>query len=534
MPEAIEMKAAVSVLVIERAASEGARVRALLAESGPGLFAVEEARSLEDAERRLVRWQPDVILLGVEHAEETAAQVRILETQAPEAPIILLAGGDAELGGVAILGGAQDLQPRRTLDAAGLVRSIRFAIERKRCERRLSMLACTDPLTGLRNRLGFGESLERALERSNRRGLPFTLMFIDLDRFKQVNDAHGHAVGDELLRRVAERLQHGLREGDTVARLGGDEFVVLAEALATDEDAAIVADRLCSAVGQPFDLSGREVNISASAGVAMYPADAPDVDRLLCHADQAMYRTKKSGGNGFQFYAREREGHLPGRFALEARLREAVTAHEFALHYQPQLDVRTGQVVGVEALLRWRRDANTLTQPDAFVPILEETGLILPVGEWVLEEACAQIAAWRLMGIDLRLAVNVSARQLRSPELATTVARILRAHDLPPSILDLELTEGLLIENTQTQRENLKALRALGVGIALDDFGTGYSSLSYLRHLPIDSLKIDRSFLADVGRDYKARAIGRTIIQLAHCGEIMHFVPFCQQCQIVH
>ena len=263
------------------------------------------------------------------------------------------------------------------------------------------------------------------------------------------------------------------------------------------------------------------MRIGVSVGIALYPADAEDPETLLLRADEAMYRAKKSGGNGYEFAAPERAGNLPTRLAMESSLRRALSLREFTLHYQPLVDAATGRVHKLEALLRWQRDAASLTPPDTFVPLLEETGLILPVGEWVLRTACAEVAALRAAGQPaMQLAVNVSARQLRSPEFARCVASILAQTGLPADALELELTEGMLIEHTEIQRQNLQALRALGVKLALDDFGTGYSSLSYLRQLPLTTLKIDRSFIGDVGRDPKARAIGKSIIGLAHALEL--------------
>jgi diguanylate cyclase (GGDEF)-like protein len=508
------------LLIVENDPALGDRHERLLAHRRTSRFEIERAATTAEAERRLQRWAADAILLGIASLDpSTAVAIHDLKRAAPDAAILLLCDDeldDSRDDAIDLWREADDVQPRRNLEPAPLVRAIRCAIERKRGERALVHLAAHDALTGLPNRLGFVTALGRAIERSQRSGLPLSVMFVDLDGFKRVNDALGHATGDRLLRLVAERLSRCLREGDTIARLGGDEFVVLADGLMTDEDSAIVAGRLCAAVAQPFDIEGNEANISASVGVALYPSDGNEVECLLRAADQAMYRAKRSGGNGFEFVEPEREGRLPTRLALETRLRRALSLREFDLCFQPEVELGTGRVVAVEALLRWRRESATHTPPETFIPLLEETGLILPVGEWVLKEACTQVARWREMGFDLHLAVNVSARQLRSPGFAETVARTLAATRFAPEWLELELTESMLIENTQAQRANLEALRATGVRISLDDFGTGYSSLSYLRHLPIDSLKMDRSFTADVARDGKARAIGKAIVQLAH------------------
>lgn len=490
-----------------------------------GRFPAEDVATLAEAEARLERQPADVVIVGTPAIDtDTAELLRALQGLAPDAALLVLtdeppaANDDGPLA--IVLACAHEHDVREDLDAPGLLRAIRYALERKRREQDLLNRANVDPLTGLPNRSGFVAALGRAMARSRRTGLPFTVMFVDLDRFKAVNDTFGHAAGDQLLCHVAGRLQRSLRDGDTVARLGGDELVVLAQALLTDEDAAIVAGRLCTAASAPFEVDGREVSISASVGIALYPADAAEPEALLLRADEAMYRAKRSGGNGYEFAAPERAGRLPTRLAMETNLRRALSLREFTLHYQPLVDASTGAVHKLEALLRWQRDATSLTPPDTFVPLLEETGLILPVGEWVLRTACADVATLRAAGHRLHVAVNVSARQLRAADFARTVANILEETGLPPEALELELTESILIEHTETQRDNLRALRAMGVTLALDDFGTGYSSLSYLRQLPLNTLKIDRSFIGDVGRDPKARAIGKSIVALAHALEL--------------
>ncbi len=386
----------------------------------------------------------------------------------------------------------------------------------ERTQANLYRLAHYDALTGLPNRLLFLDRLNQAIAQAHRNERLVGVMFLDLDRFKAINDSLGHAIGDLLLRGTAERLAHCVREDDTVARLGGDEFTVLLPEIRYIQDAATVAQKILDSLVQPFNLGEHEVFIGASIGIALYPFDE-QLDILLRNADIAMYHAKEHSGNSYLFYATEMNTANPKRLSLEGALRRALDRNEFVLHYQPQLDLASGRIVGAEALLRWRHPELGLIAPMEFIPLAEETGLIIPIGEWALRAACDQSRAWQAAGHPpIRMAVNLSARQFHEAELVKTVTRALDNSGLDPRYLDLELTEGSLMQNTQTTTALLNALNAMGVQFSVDDFGTGYSSLSYLKRFPIDTLKIDRSFVRDSTTDPDDAAIVTAIIAMAH------------------
>ena len=388
---------------------------------------------------------------------------------------------------------------------------------RKEAEEKLVYLAHYDGLTGLPNRVLFFDRLQQMLAQARRRGRQAAVMFLDLDRFKVVNDTLGHAVGDELLRNVAQRLSYCIRVGDTVARFSGDEFVLSVNDLKEAEDARHIAQKVLQAFTDPFRLNGHEVFVSTSIGIAMFPSDGEDEQSLLKSADTAMYRAKESGRDNFQFYTREMNARAMYRLELENSLRHALERDEFRLHYQPKACLVTGRVTGVEALLRWERPGHGLVAPGEFVPLLEDTGLIVPVGEWVLSEACRQIEAWRAGGHEpLSIAINMSARQFASRNLGEVVKRVLDAHKADPKLIELELTESLLMVNTEEAVRTLKYLKSLGVRLSIDDFGTGYSSLSYLKRFPIDALKIDRSFIDEITTDVDDATITLAVIGMAH------------------
>lgn len=388
---------------------------------------------------------------------------------------------------------------------------------RKEAEEKLVYLAHYDGLTGLPNRVLFFDRLKQTLAQAGRRGVRAAVMFLDLDRFKVVNDTLGHAIGDELLRHVAQRLSGCVRVGDTVCRFSGDEFVLIVNDLAEAEDARLIAQKVLQAFVDPFRVCGHEIFVSTSIGISMYPTDCEDEQALLKDADTAMYRAKESGRNNFQFYTREMNARAMYRLKLENSLRHALERGEFRLHYQPKACLHTGRVTGVEALLRWERPDHGLVAPADFVPLLEDTGLIVPVGEWVIAEACRQIALWRASGREpVSVAINISARQFAARNLGETVKRVLDEHAANPRYIELELTESLLMVNTEEAVRTLEYLKALGLKLSIDDFGTGYSSLSYLKRFPIDALKIDRSFIDEITTDVGDATITRAVIGMAH------------------
>lgn len=386
--------------------------------------------------------------------------------------------------------------------------------ELRRKDEHIQHLAFHDALTGLPNRELLLERVQLALNRSCRDGRRLSVTFIDLDRFKGVNDALGHNVGDSLLQQVAERLRSRLRNTDTVARVGGDEFLVLMENLSSPRQCAIKAQQLLDEIAQPVSLPGYELEISASMGTAFYPEDGNQPLELMKRADMAMYAAKDAGGNTYRFFREEMLQRTERRLTLEIDLRRALSQNELELHYQPKIDLTSGLLIGVEALLRWRHPVEGLQPPAEFIPLAEESNLICDIGNWVLQEACRQGAQWCKQGRQIPIAVNISARQLETGELPQQVIGLLKSSGLRPSLLELELTESALMANPEAVSDLLEQLRQAGVRVAVDDFGTGYSSLAYLRRLPLDILKIDRSFVQDaIDNDEDAQII-KTILAL--------------------
>lgn len=406
------------------------------------------------------------------------------------------------------------------------LRDLREQQSRLRAQDRLARMASFDALTNLPNRAQFRARLQRAMDRSRESGRAMALMFLDLDRFKVVNDSLGHEAGDRLLLHVADTLTRTLRSIDrvdrvadleqfTLSRLGGDEFTVIAEAVGTAEDAGMIARRMLEALSAPFTIGEEEIVISASIGISMYPTDDVDLDGLIRHADMAMYRSKSMGRNTFAFFSDDLDAVVSARLSLEGSLRRALQREEFLLHYQPKADLRTGEVTGVEALLRWDCPGRGMVPPDRFISVLEDTGLILQIGAWVLRTGCAQLAAWDRQGLPpLRLAVNLSARQFRQPHLSSLIEETLREHVIAPERLELELTESLLMEDNDLTRGMLAEFARIGVKVAIDDFGTGHSSLSYLKRFSVDTLKIDRSFVSALPDSPEDSAIAEAVVAL--------------------
>ena len=387
---------------------------------------------------------------------------------------------------------------------------------RKQAEERIQYLATHDALTGLPNRVIFSELLNHAIGAAQRKKSSLALLFVDLDRFKVINDTLGHQAGDSLLQGVAAQLKRCVRAADVVARLGGDEFVVLLEESADANAAQKVARKLLEALAQPIAVDGADCRVTASIGIAMFPEDGQDEGALMKSADIAMYHAKDEGKNNLQFFSAANQSRSLGKMAMEGHLRSALERNELFLHYQPKKSLRTGAITGVEALLRWRNPVLGLVPPADFIPLAEETGLILPIGRFVLREACERAAAWGRTGLPaLRVAVNLSMRQLADPELPAQIAATLAQAGLPPGQLELEITESMVMSNPERMLALLTGIRDTGVQLSIDDFGTGYSSLGQLKRLPIDALKIDRSFIRDIPGDPEDEAIAEAIIAMA-------------------
>lgn len=397
------------------------------------------------------------------------------------------------------------------------VTSIRDITERKQAEEQIHFMAYHDDLTNLANRKLFLEKMGQAIRDAKRTGTVLAVMFLDLDRFKLINDIFGHGAGDQLLITVADRLSCTVSSEATIARLGGDEFTLLLPGIEGTAHAERIAQSILDVISQPFEIAGRELTISASIGISLYPEGGRDVDTLMKNADTAMYRAKETGRNNYRFYTTAMDAQAFERLALEQDLRKAIDRNELFLHYQPQVNIQSGQIVGVEALLRWHHPTHGMLPPAKFIPLAEDTQLIIPIGEWVLRTACKQNKAWQRAGYPpMRVAVNLSASQFQQKNLVQLVAQILEEAQLEPKYLELEITETIAMQNVGQVIETLQELAKLGVEISIDDFGTGYSSLNYLKHFPIHRLKIDQSFVHDITYDPLGAAIATSIIAMAH------------------
>jgi diguanylate cyclase (GGDEF)-like protein len=508
-----------TVLLIEDNPGDARLIELMLSEDPDTPFRLSCVDRLSRGLEFLSSQKPGIVLLDLSlpdsHGLETFDKVF---AHSPAVPIIVLTGNDDQMLALsAVKTGAQDYLVKGKLDRELLVRAMHYSIERKRYQEQLEHQANYDALTGLPNRNLLHDRLKQAVF-AQRQQRSIAVVFIDLDHFKFINDSLGHSAGDRLLRQMADRLREAVRDGDTVSRLGGDEFILVLNDQHTEDIVFRAMQRIITKVSEPVVLEGQELTVTCSAGISLYPQDGPDVDTLLKNADAAMYRAKEHGRNNFQFYTAEMNKLVNERLSLEANLRRAVERNELVLHYQPKHDLRTGAIVGVEALLRWSHPEWGLVYPDRFVPLAEETGLIGPMGEWVLRTACAQNRAWQDAGLPpVVMSVNLSPRQFRQDALFKTVARILAETGLRPEFLEMEITESMVMHNMEISIAILKGLRELGVQLSVDDFGTGYSSLAYLKTLPIGILKIDRSFVHDInGRADDDGLLARAIISLGH------------------
>ncbi len=504
------------VLVVDDDRSTRSALRYALQRGG---FRVEEAEDGMEALAMVERLAPDVILMDamMPVLDGFAACARLQDLPGGrEIPVLMITAlEDSHSIERAFASGASDYLSK-PLHLAVVNQRVRRVIDANRAERHVRHLAFNDTLTGLPNRVLFADTLGRAIEQAEAGGQSLAVLFLDLDRFKFVNDTLGHEIGDRLLKSVATRIKHCVRASDSVARLGGDEFTVLLNELPDAAAATGAAEKICRALAAPFEIEGHDIFVSASIGISLYPGDGLDVSTLLRHADTAMYRAKRGSG-GFRFYESGMEASVSEHLHMESSLRRALERDELVVFYQPKADTRSGRITGMEALVRWRHPTRGMVSPLEFIPLAEETGLIAPIGEWVLRTACAQARRWLDSGAtELNVAVNLSSHQLQQGGFADLVATVLRETALEARHLTLEITESVLMEHARETVTTLQKLKAIGLNLEIDDFGTGYSSLAYLKRFPVDALKIDRTFTRDMTSNPDDAAIVTGIVALAH------------------
>jgi len=495
------------VLAIGRNDGEQAAIAAALATTS---FNVVQARDIREAGARIAEQRVDALVVDLEFAsaDGTFDLIELMELFLWLPSVVVLESYEPQAAVELVKFGAQEVLQRGDME-----RRLPAAIE---CAMSRSQVAHYDNLTGLPNRSLLFDRLSHAINHARRYDHQLAVLFIDLDRFKFVNDTMGHEAGDVLLKTIAGRIRDCLRQSDTVARLGGDEFIAIIANLEDGMVAARISGKLIESLSAPVEIGGHVVSVSPSIGIALFPSDAENGDELIRLADVAMYQAKQTGGSAYQFYRPDLNSDALRRIGLGVALQRAIRNDELELHYQPQLDVAAGAVVGLEALVRWRHPERGLIPPDQFIPLAEELGLMVPMGDWILQDACRQLKAWHDRGLPrVRVAVNLSAHQFNRDSLQEHVLKWIEQSGLSAADIELELTESSVMRDPDATAKVLQGLNEAGVGLAIDDFGTGYSSLAYLKRFPLDVLKIDRSFVRDVTSDENDAAIVKTIIGLA-------------------
>ncbi|WP_394171225.1 EAL domain-containing protein [Saccharospirillum alexandrii] len=511
-------KPMIRILVVEDDAADFMLVKQSLLKSDRNQYNVQHISEYEAASEALYQDDCDLILLdyflGSHSGLELLQQARTLQFKRP---IIVMTGSNApELDDMLMKEGAADFIPKDELSTALLDRSIRHAIERKEAEFKIAELVRRDPLTGLGNRYIFEEHMELAIARAARKKQHLAVIFLDLDRFKDINDSLGHHVGDLLLTLMGERLRRAVRKSDFVARIGGDEFTALIDNIENVEEVNHILEKISREMCRPAPVSNTTLDVTVSMGVAIYPHHGEMAMELMQKADMALYESKAQGAGGFHIFTDRLQARLIHGLETEKELRHALRLQQFELYYQPQIDLSTGAICGLEALIRWNRPDGQVASPVEFIPVAVRSGLIVPIGCWVIEAACKQLQLWREAGLNVPVSVNVSPRQLKFQGFLNQLLSCLKHYQIPPGMLELELTEEALIENGLNQSAMLSSIRKAGVGIAIDDFGTGYSSMRYLREFPLDRIKIDKSFVSEAGvKGLREPAITQSILSLA-------------------
>jgi diguanylate cyclase (GGDEF)-like protein len=496
-------------------------------------YVVLQAENGQQGQTFLHEEEPDIVLLDLRLPDADGIDIlRIIKQSFPQMPVIIVSGqGTMEDAIQAMRLGASDYITKPITQITLIEKSISQALlhtamaqEQQKTqakliekESRIHHLAHHDPLTNLPNRVLFHDRLEQMMIKAHRTSRQVALLFLDLDRFQQVNKTLGHDTGDQLLKIVANRLQSAIRKSDTVVRMGGDEFAVILDDIKNQQDVSFVAGKILQSLAEVITVGEYELYTTTSIGISLFPDDSEEVEGLMRCAETAMYRVKDGGKNSYQYYTANMNTRALEFLLLEAGLRKALEQNELVLFYQPQFDLVTRELIGMEALLRWKHPERGMVSPADFIPLAEETGLIIPIGEWVMRAACKQNKAWQEAGYKpVRMAVNLSGRQFRLDNITETVAQILDETKLDPRHMELEFTESIIMRRVESTITKLEQLKQMGVMLAIDDFGTGYSSLSYLKMFPIDKLKIDRSFIKNIDTDENDAMIANSIIALAH------------------
>ena len=508
----------IRILLIEDDFGDSYLLKETLNIAYPGKYEIESVGTLSSGLNRLDTDTFNLVMTDLKLPDSNGIEaITKIQERTRSIPIIVLSGSDDnELALQIVKLGAQDYLIKGQGDEHLICRAIDYAIERKHHERKLNHMANYDSLTGLANRTLFWDRLDRAFIRAQRNKTSVALLLLDLDRFKTINDTLGHSTGDELLIQVAHRFKNSIRNSDTIARLGGDEFAIILEDLQMDTDVAMIVDKILNAMKPSFTLSKQEIYMGSSIGVSLYPIDGLDPEQLLKYADTAMYCAKDNGGSCHRFYTSDMNRNLSTEMNLEAKLRSAVMAQSFMLYYQPKFNMVTNALTGAEALIRWHHSEDGMISPAIFIPLAEKLGLIDTITDWVIQTACKQNLAWQQAGYSpIRMSINVSPKQFSREGIAEKIRHQIKISNLPPEYVELEITEGALMNNVARCNAILEALKAIGVSISIDDFGTGYSSLSYLKKFNIDILKIDQSFTQDIINETDNAEIVSAIIAMA-------------------